>query len=55
MELNAEFNEIACVFYFKMLTLAIETSIYARTAENKLALFDDTVCFAVRRLNVLKK
>ena len=33
MELNAEFNEIACISDFKMLTLAGETSIYARTAE----------------------
>ena len=33
MELDAEFNEIACISDFKMLTLASETSIYARTAE----------------------
>ena len=33
MELNAEFNEIACISYFKMLTLASETSIYAQNAE----------------------
>ena len=33
MELDAEFNEIACISEFKMLTLARETSIYARTAE----------------------
>ena len=35
MELDAEFNEIACISDFKMLTLASETSIYARTAEIK--------------------
>ena len=33
MELDAEFNEIACISYFKILTLASETSICARTAE----------------------
>ena len=33
MELDAEFKEIACISDFKMLTLACETSIYARTAE----------------------
>ena len=33
MELDAEFKEIACISDFKMLTLANETSIYARTAE----------------------
>ena len=33
MELDAEFNEIACISYFKMLTFAGETSIYAQTAE----------------------
>ena len=33
MELDAESNEIACISDFKMLTLASETSIYARTAE----------------------
>ena len=33
MEFDAEFNEIACIFVFKMLTLASETSIFARTAE----------------------
>ena len=33
MELDAEFNEIACISDFKMLSLASETSIYARTAE----------------------
>ena len=35
MELDAEFNEIACISDFKMLTVASETSIYARTAEIK--------------------
>ena len=35
MELDAEFNEIACISYFKMLTLASESSMYARTAEIK--------------------
>ena len=33
MELDAEFNEIACISDFKMLTVASETSIYARTAK----------------------
>ena len=33
MKLDAEFNEIACISDFKMLMLASETSIYARTAE----------------------
>ena len=33
MELDAEFNEIACISDFKMLTVASETSIYSRTAE----------------------
>ena len=33
MELDPEFKEIACISDFKMLTLASETSIYARTAE----------------------
>ena len=32
MELNAEFDEIAYISDFKMLMLAIETLIYARTA-----------------------
>ena len=35
MDLDAEFNEIACISDFKMLTLASETSIYGRTAEIK--------------------
>ena len=35
MELDAEFNEIACISDFKMLTLGCETSIYAQTAEIK--------------------
>ena len=30
---DAEFNEITCISDFKMLTLASETSIYARTAK----------------------
>ena len=33
MELDAEFNEIACISDFKMSTLPSETSIYARTTE----------------------
>ena len=33
IELDFEFNEIACISDFRMLTLASETSIYARTAE----------------------
>ena len=36
MELDVEFNEIASSSDYKMLTLASETSIYARTAEIKL-------------------
>ena len=35
MELNAAFNEIACISDFKMLMLASKTSIYVRTAEIK--------------------
>ena len=35
MELDAEFNEIACISDFRMLTLAGEISIYARTDEIK--------------------
>ena len=49
-----EFNGIDCIFDFKMLTLASETWIYARTTEIKISLFDDTVYFAERSLNVLK-
>ena len=33
MELDAQFNEITCISDYKMLMLASETSIYARTAE----------------------
>ena len=33
MELDADSNKIACISDFKMLTLASETSIYARTDE----------------------
>ena len=33
MELDAEFKEIVCISDFKMLTLASETSICARTAD----------------------
>ena len=33
MELDAEFKEIACISDFQILTLASETSIYARAAE----------------------
>ena len=33
MELDAEFSEIAYISDFKMLTLASEISIYARTGE----------------------
>ena len=33
MELDAEFNEMACITDFKMLTLASGTLIYARTDE----------------------
>ena len=35
MELDGEFNEIACISDFTMLTVASETSIYALTAEIK--------------------
>ena len=51
---GARRREIACISDFKMLTLAIETLIYARTAEIIFLLFDDTVCFTVRSLNVLE-
>ena len=54
MELDAEFNEIACISDFKMLTLTNETSIYARTAEINCHYFMILSCFAVRSLNVLK-
>ena len=51
---DAEFIEIACISDFKMLTLASETSIYARTTEiNCHYLMTRTVCFAVRSLNEL--
>ena len=53
MELDAEFNEIACISDFKMLTLASEISIYARNAEINFH-YSTTLCFAVRSLNVLK-
>ena len=33
MELDAEFNEIACISDFKMLMLASESSIYARSVD----------------------
>ena len=42
---DAEFNEITCISYFKMLTLASETSIYARTA--------DIYCHYLMTLSVL--
>ena len=35
MDLDAEFNEIACISDFKMLTFASETSIYSGTTEIK--------------------
>ena len=35
LELDVEYNEIACISDFKLLTLVRETSIYARTAEIK--------------------
>ena len=54
MEFDAEFKEIACISDFKMLTLASETSIYARNAEINSNYFDNAVWFAVRSLNVLK-
>ena len=46
MELDTEFNEIACISDFKMLTLASETSIYARTDEIK--------CHYLMTLSVLR-
>ena len=46
MELDAEFNEIACISDFKMLTLASDTSIYARTAEIN--------CYYLMTLSVLR-
>ena len=52
---GARRRENACISDFKMLTLASETSIYARTAEiNFHYLMTRTVCFAVRNLNVLE-
>ena len=48
---GARRGETACISDFKMLTLASETSIYARTAEINCYY---TVCFAVCSLNVLK-
>ena len=55
MELDAEFNEIACISDFKMLTLALPVKLRRANCRNKLSLFDDTICFAVRSLNALKK
>ena len=46
MELDADFNEIACISYFKMLTLASETSIYPRT--------DEINCHYLMTLSVLR-
>ena len=51
---GARRGETAYISDFKMLTLASETSIYARTAELIFFLFDDTVCFAVCSLYVLR-
>ena len=52
MELDTEFNEIACISDFKMLTLSSETSIYARTAEiNCHYVMTQSI---LRSLNVLK-
>ena len=46
MELDADFNETACISSFNMLTLASETSIYARTA--------DINCHYLMTLSVLR-
>ena len=46
MELDAEFNEIAFISYFKMFKLASETSIYART--------DEINCHYLMTLSVLR-
>ena len=46
MELDTEFNEIACISDFKMLTLASETSIYAQTVEIN--------CYYLMTLSVLR-
>ena len=46
MELDAEFNEIAWISDFNMLTLDSETSIYARTA--------DINCHYLMTLSVLR-
>ena len=46
MELDAEFNEIACISDFKMVTLASETSAYART--------DDIHFYYLMTLSVLR-
>ena len=48
IELDAEFSEIACIYEFKMLTLANETSIYTWTADFFKVLFGNTVFFEVR-------
>ena len=53
MELDAEFNEIACISDFKMSTVVSETSIYARTAEINCRILMTLSVFAVRNLNVL--
>ena len=39
MELDAELIEVACISDFKMLMLASETSIYARTADINCLVF----------------
>ena len=46
MEVDAEFNEIACISDFKMLTLASKTSIYERT--------DEINCHYLMTLSVLR-
>ena len=50
---GARRRKIDCISDFKMLTLASETSIYARIAEIHLY-YLMTHCFAVRSLNMLK-
>ena len=46
MELDAEFNYIACISAVEMLTIANETSIYPRTAEIN--------CHYLKTLSVLR-
>ena len=59
MELDAMFNEIACISDFQNDDASQWTFDIRANCWNKLSLFYDTVCFAVyclfRSLNVLRK